>query len=52
MVPKHLQEILYSKTIKFKFMFVYGTLHFIKDFFKLLFEFNFLISFTYDATSR
>ena len=33
MVPKHLQEILYSKTIKFKFMFVYGTLHFTKDFF-------------------
>ena len=33
MVPKHLQEILYSKTIKFKFMIVYGTLHFTKDFF-------------------
>ena len=52
MVPKHLQEILFSKTIKFKFMFVYGTLHFAKDFFELLFEFNFMISCAYDATSR
>ena len=52
MVPKHLQEILFSKTIKFKCMFVYGTLHFAKDFFELLFEFNFMISCTYDATSR